>query len=1016
MPRVICDSVMPFVKEKIGITVDDLKKYTFQKLFEIENVQKCASDYKKDNTPPADGWVDDVWMYGAHKHYWFKACFTTPAAVDGTRLLLVADNGVRGHDAMNPQGILYLNGQMVQGLDTNHREAYLEPSTEYEMYIYFYTATFEAPIKFSFYVKQEYINVFDLYYDILTPYEAFSVINENTIEYIQTLKCLEQACNIVDLRAPFSKAFFESVDKARDYLEREFYSALCSAEGKPTVNCIGHTHIDVEWKWARAQTREKVQRSFCSLIALMEKYPEYKFTLSQPELYRYLKEEAPEKYEQVKALVKSGRFEPEGAMWVECDCNLVSGESFVRQLLHGKRFFKDEFDVDSKVLFLPDVFGYSAALPQILKKSGVDYFVTSKISWNETNKLPVDSFMWQGIDGSEIYSSFITSQIGQKDHKSERYSTYVAKIDAPFVMGTWDRYQQKEYNTNTLLTFGYGDGGGGPNREMLEKYLRLKRGLPGLPVAKNTFLLDALDAAYQEFSQNSKKLMKTPKWVGELYLEFHRGTYTSVAKNKKYNRKSEFALAKAESLSVIDSLVTGGKYDGDGLYAMWQKVLHNQFHDILPGSSIHEVYEGTDKDYARIFDFCADINKNKLHSIAKNVATDGGIFVYNPLGFEHRPIIKLDGKTVEVDSPVPAFGWCVVNNVKQTADVEISGFSAQNKYYSITLDQSGAITSVFDKTAQRETVKAGERANRFVAFEDKPYQYDAWELSDYYTQKPYPLDDAANIEPVTDGSRAGFKVTKRYMDSMITQCIWLYSDSRRIDFETTVDWHQKHQVLKVFFPVDVYTDKASYEIQFGHVTRPTHKNTSWDKARFEVCAHKWVDISENGYGVALLNDCKYGFSADGTTVSLTALKCASYPDPTADEGMHSFTYSLLAHSGSLYDAGVIKESYKLNQTAEAFAVKKQNGSLDDSFSLVSCDKENVIIETLKQSVDGSGVIVRMYESFGSRGDVTVTAPFKKCTLCDLMENEIKSVDIIDGKVTLPIKNFEIITLKFEEMI
>lgn len=1006
---------MPFVKEKIRITCGKLYEFSTTHVCNAENVESVECGFKTNNTPPCDCWEKRDYYVGAHKHFWIRGNFKTPPAEEGFTYILSVNTGIHGWDGTNPQGLLYLNGKMVQGLDINHTEAFLEPDTEYQFHNYFYMGIQEGPLKVNFEVVKRDIETDGLYFDMEVPYEALNVLNENSSEYVNTLSALEQAANIIDFRAPHSAEYKESIKAAREFLKTEFYEKLCTTEGKPVVHCIGHTHIDVEWQWARNQTREKIQRSFSTANALMEKYPEYLFTLSQPELYRYLKEEAPEKYEELKNLVAEGRWEPEGAMWVECDCNLSSGESFIRQILHGKKFFKDEFGKDSKVLFLPDVFGYSSALPQILKKSGIDYFVTSKISWNETNQLPVDSFMWQGLDGTEIYSSFITAQYGRKNHETERYTTYIGHLDPPHVMGAWDRYQQKEYNTNTIMTFGFGDGGGGPTRIMLEKQRRTEKGLPGIPVTKMNFILPMLQEAEKEFKENCKKLKRTPKWVGELYLEFHRGTYTSMAKVKRSNRKSEFMLGEAEAVSYAD-LIFGGDYDSDCFNKNWKKVLHNQFHDILPGSSIKEVYDGTDKDYAEIEEDLTGIIGGKLNSIAEKLNTNGGVMVYNPSGFARKGNVILNGKTVELKSEVSAFGWNVTDDLISESEVKINELTAENKYYKLTIDSAGRIVSLFDKTALREVIKAGEFANEFQAFEDYPYQYDNWELSDYYKSKMTVLDSEAEIEPIFDGSRSGFKVTKKYMDSTIVQKIWLYTETRRIDFENNIDWHNKHQVLKIAFPFDVHAGKATYEIQFGHVERPTHENTSWDSAKFEVCAHKWADISENGYGVSLLNDCKYGFNAEGSTLKLTALKSGDYPNPDADVGLHEFAYSLLPHTDSLYKAGVINEAYALNQPLHALKVKANNGEIAEQFSLVSCDRQNVIIETVKKAEDSDGMIVRMYEAFDSRATVNVTVAegFNKAYLCDMLENVIEELPLENSSVTLPIKNFEIVTLKFEQ--
>ena len=1005
---------MPKVAKKIQKTCELLKEFSVIPLFDVTGLEAVQCGYKEDNTPPASGWQPMTYLVGEHTHYWVRGKFRTPAAEPGYRYMLNFHTGVSGWDAMNPQGLLYLNGKMVQGLDTNHMEAFLEPDQEYEMHIYFYTGVAKGPFPLDITVVKLDPQTEGLYYDLEVPREALDFLNENTAEYQDTLSCLEQAVNLLDLRCPHSAEYDASILAARAFMADEFYGKLCSTEGKPVVHCIGHTHIDVEWQWARKQTREKMQRSFSSAKALMDKYPEYLFTLSQPELYRYLKEEAPEKYEELKELVAQGRWEPEGAMWVECDCNLVSGESFVRQILQGKKFFRDEFGKESRVLFLPDVFGYSASLPQILKKSGVDYFITSKISWNDTNTLPYDSFQWEGIDGTEIFTSFITSEPAQKNHESTRGTTYVSTITPSHVMGAWDRYQQKEFNKHTLLTFGFGDGGGGPTRLMLEMYERLKKGLPGLPVAKIDFVVPYLQAAEKEFMENSAKLHRMPKWVGELYLEYHRGTYTSQAKVKRGNRKSELALQKAEALSYTD-LFHGGSYDADGLYTSWRKVLHDQFHDILPGSSIEEVYQGTDEDYAKLGTWFNKTVSDKLAAISGRVSSDGGILVYNPLGFERGGSVTVDGKCVELTKPVPAFGWTVISAPDSDCSVQVSGLAAENPFYRVTLDEAGRIVSLFDKETDREVVLPGQAANEFQVFEDYSYEYDAWELSDYYKSKMTVLDSPAEIEAVTDGTRAGFRVTRKYMDSTIRQNIWLYSHSRRIDFDNDIDWHNKHQIMKVAFPIDVHTDRAAYEIQFGHVYRPTHENTSWDAAKFEVCAHKWMDVSENGYGVSLLNDCKYGFNTEGSTMKLTALKCPSYPDPHADEGNHVFSYALVPHCGSLYDAGIPKEAHSFNQPMESVRVAAGTGDLPAQFSMVSCDAPNVILETVKKAEVGDDMVVRMYEAHNSRCKATVTVPagFTAVCLCDLMENELEELPFDGHSVTVPAKNFEIITLKFK---
>ena len=662
-------------------TLNALKRSTYRYVSSVENVEFCKCGYKKNNEPPKEGYEPYTLttpLEGMDAHYWFRANIKTPSVAKGEYLVLRAITGREGlWDATNPQGLLYLNGKMIQGFDTNHTEAYLDAETEYTLHNYFHMGTVSGnPIRCEMEIYSVNSRVEKLYYDIKVPFDACEVLGDCD-DSLRMMTVLVDAVRLIDLRDTESDEFFASVERAIEFMQTEFYEKLCSTEGKPVVNCIGHTHIDVEWKWARAQTREKIQRSFSTAKSLMDKYPEYKFMLSQPELYRYLKEEAPEKYDELKALVAEKRWEAEGAMYLESDCNLTSGESLIRQIMHGKRFFRGELGVENRVLFLPDVFGYSAALPQILKKCGVEHFVTSKISWNDTNKMPYDAFIWEGIDGTELFTTFITEQDkGGINGKDVQRTTYVGYIKPSRVIGAWERFGEKEYCRQVLMTFGYGDGGGGPTKDMLENYRRLAKGLPGMPVTKMGFLADHLDTMKAQFDYNCNRTARVPKWVGELYLEFHRGTYTSIAKVKKGNRKSEFLLGNAEALSVTD-LYFGGSYDSDGLNKIWRKVLHNQFHDILPGSSIEEVYNNTDVDYKLIGEYGNKVVNEKLDAIASRISTDGGIMLYNPTGFERKAVYTVDGEYTESDDTVPAFGWCVLAPEKKSTRVSINGLCAE---------------------------------------------------------------------------------------------------------------------------------------------------------------------------------------------------------------------------------------------------------------------------------------------------------------------------------------------------
>lgn len=1006
-----------FFEDRMKVFFDTFKKYTcvYSKRIDGFMYKKCG--YKSDNKLPKidrsfkEFAPDERWGGKQDEHAWFFKKINIPKELIGKNVEIEISTASEhtGWDSINPQFIVYLDGKLVQGLDLNHREIFLDNAKKsYELYIYAYTGmNGDGWLEFNAEMKAYDEAARKLYYSLRVPFEVCEYLTPAEQPYIDIEKHITNAVNMLDLRMPNSSEFNKSVKAAQAYLDTEFYKNYCTPENVNAM-CIGHTHIDVAWLWTLAQTREKVQRSFATVIALMKKYPEYKFMSSQAQLYKYLKEECPELYKEVKKMVKAGRWEVEGAMWVEADCNLCSGESLVRQILYGKSFFKSEFGVDCKVLWLPDVFGYSAALPQILRKSGVDKFVTSKIGWNETNRIPYDTFWWKGIDGTDIFSYFLTAQDKRRGRPTATNTTYNAKLNPSQLQGGYDRYQQKDINNDILITFGYGDGGGGPVRKDLEYYNILKKGLTGVPKAKMEFAGTALE----RIKKRAEKNPKTPEWVGELYLEYHRGTYTSQAKNKRNNRKSEFLFENAETLSVMNEKLTKAKYPQKELSQAWEVILLNQFHDIIPGSSIKEVYEVSSKQYEQLRVSGNEISDNAYKSIISNVGTDGGIIVFNPNSFVGDGTVKIDGKTYTV-SGIPAKGYKVIKKPEIRGKVEVNENAIENDFFRLTFDEKGTITKLYDKRSGRNVLKKGARGNVITAYEDLPRDYDNWEISNYFRDKSWELNAVKSVKPIYDGARAGLEIKKTFLKSTLIQKIWLYDDIERIDFDTYIDWKQEHLVLKTAFPVDVNADKASYDIQFGSVERPTHYNTSWDAAKFEVCAHKYADLSEYGYGVSLINDCKYGHSIHDGVMELTMLKSGTYPDPTADKCEHYFTYSLYPHSGDYKQAGTIREAYFINNPMTAFKVKRQAGKLADEYSLVSVADDNVVIETVKKAEDGDGVIIRMYESFNKRTNTALTVgfDFKSVTVCDLMENDIKTLRTKSNQIPLTLNPFEIVTLK-----
>ncbi len=1002
-----------FIKDKIFQTLKQLDDRMVTELLPIENFEFIQCEYKQSEEMPSgdEAWRTfengQRWGEKIDSHYWFHKKITT----DYENMYLSVKTGREGQwDVCNPQFMVYADGELIQGMDVNHTEVLLNDKRTYDIYLYAYSGMKEGPVDFVVTLKKYDDAARKLYYDIKVPYDVCMLHDSDEKVYIDIFSYLDNTVNLIDFRERNTEAYNSSVKLALDYIETEFYGKFCSEEKcEATAVCIGHTHIDVAWLWTLAQTREKVLRSFATVIKLMKQFPEYKFMSSQAQLYKYVKEQSPELYADIKEMVRLGRWEVEGAMWVEADCNLSSGESLVRQIIFGKKFFKDEFDVDSKILWLPDVFGYSAALPQILIKSGVTKFVTSKISWSETNKMPYDTFMWQGIDGTEILSYFLTAQDKNMNGKPVNHTFYNAKLTPTQTQGAWDRYQNKDINDEVLITYGYGDGGGGPTEEMLETGRRLEKGIPGCVVAK-------FDTATEFLNRLEEKVMgnkNLPKWVGELYLELHRGTYTSMAKNKKYNRSCEFLYQTAETAASINKTLCNAEYPKQDLNNGWEIILLNQFHDIIPGSSIKEVYADSHRQYEEITALGNKILDNALENIAKNIKTDGGILVYNPLSFKNSGIVSLNGKKFFV-SDIPAKGYKVLKNIKAECSVTVEGNTIENKFFRVTLNGADII-SIYDKINEREVVKKGMKANVLRAFEDYPRCYDNWEITSYYKDKMWEVNDVEGIEAFNDGVCAGIKIKRRFLDSIIIQKICLYDSIPRIDFDTYIDWKQSHIILKALFPVDVHTSKATYDIQFGTVERPTHSNTSWDSAKFEVCAHKFADVSENGYGVSLMNDCKYGYSVEGSDMSLTLLKSGTYPNPDADKCEHSFVYSLYPHSGNYQQGNTVKEAYSLNVPMYAVEIEKQDGTLPEEYSFVSCSSKNVIVETVKAAENDNGTVLRMYEAEGTRTKFRLDFGFdvSKCYITDLPENKLDEVTVTDNTLELEIKPFEIITLLVE---
>ena len=1027
---------MQFLDKRVNVICNELKKLKVKQSFPVDNWKYKEGNYIRPEEAEADSipWEDfdcqTMHWYGLDRHYWFKTTYQVPKELDGKRMWLHVKTQIdEWDDAKNPQFLLFVNGVVTQGIDMNHREVLLSTSAkageELVLELQSYTGILHK--EFNLIVEMQEIDqdIEKLYYDLWVPLAAFSRMEEDDKNRRDIETILNNTINYLDLRTPYSDEFYATLKEASDYIDQALYTDMAGYKDI-IATCIGHTHIDVAWWWTVAQTREKVGRSFATVLKLMEEYPNYKFMSSQPQLYYFLKERYPELYEQVKERVKEKRWEPEGGMWVEADCNLTSGESLVRQFMHGKRFFKEEFGVDNKILWLPDVFGYSGALPQIMKKCGIDYFMTTKLAWNQFNKIPYDTMMWRGIDGTEVLTHLITT-LGVSQPIKDFFTTYNGMLHPDAIMGGWMRYQNKDINNDILISYGYGDGGGGPTREMIETSIRMEKGVKGIPCVRQEFARNYFD----ELAERVEGNRRLPVWEGEFYFEYHRGTLTSMGRNKRSNRKSELGLMDLELLSVLAEKMVA--YPTEELDAIWKLVLINQFHDILPGSSIKEVYDVTKAEYAEI----AEKLEKMIAERKKALAGSGdAITIFNTTGKERSDIVVLgptdaevlvdtEGNTYPIQQTkegavayvqnLPSKGYKSFTGAKAEKEAAlpftlVKDYQLETPFFTIKLDEQGMFTSIFDKENDREVIQEGQRANLIRMYEDKPIYFDNWDIDIYYTEKFWDVDQVEHMEWTEVGPvRAVLEIERKASKSTIRQKIIFYADSRRIEFSTHVDWKEHQTLLKVHFPVAVHTDEATFDVQFGNLTRKTHQNTSWDVARFESCGQKWMDLSEGHYGVSLLNDCKYGHSVKDSNMALTLIKSGTEPNPTTDQEEHDFTYAIYPHAEGWRQAQTVAEAYKLNQPL----LVETGTETKSAYSFASVDASNVIMETVKNAEDGEGTVIRMYESENSytKTKLTVNAEFKKAFICNLLEETESEAFVNGNEIEVVLKPYEVVTVK-----
>ena len=1020
--------------------------------------------HEKLHQPPETGYVPaiigDTW--GSEKEYcWFKGIYTVPEELADKQLFLFPLTGFREAllfvDGM-PGGIF--NKKITNHTFGGHYAIMISPGSKaqdtleialeaYAGHNFAGTQPFieEPPILFGYEIKDFLICtkdelICDAYFNLRTVMELALTTTDEFRQarlkncLIECHKTLYYAYDYVD-----EAIFRKHLEKANVLLKEALQ--VPNDEHSPVVSIIGHSHMDTAWLWEIDETIKKCARTYSNALSLMEQYPEYTFVQSSAFHGEWMRRHYPQLFEKMKSAVAAGRYEPNGGVWVECDCNITSGEFMIRQFLWGQQFTREHFNYTSNAFWLPDTFGYSAAIPQIMKGCGIDYFLTTKIDWNDTNQFPFDTFYWKGMDGTTVFSHFNRIHMyPSPDHINQTiYGT-----------NTHQGIAQKGVTNRRLLAFGLGDGGGGPEFEMIE-LARRSRNTKGIPRAEYQTVGDFMQQLEQE-------AVNPNTFKGELYLELHRGTLTSIALIKRQNRKAEQAIRDAEICIVRKAVKDRLPASDKSIRKHVETTLINQFHDILPGTSITEVNRRSYEEMAEVIAEARKVAAKHIPTSLENFGEDW-VTAVNTLSFPrtrvtlpYKPgktvadeisqlIVDMDGnKWMKVaNTNIPSMGgkafryvndkssWLMDKTLVNTDDdmlrhvgSEVKGLSIadssafhhdekqiETPFAKLELDDNGFITSFIDKRNNRQIKGDGYALNTFLVAEDTPYQWESWDIDADYEEKLEPAATLVSREVISEGAvelriRSTFSILEH---STIVQDMVFYSDSPRVDFETKIDWHHKHRLLKVAFDTNIFTNFARQEIQFGYAERPTTRNNTWEAAKFETLNHKYSDLSELNYGVSILNDCKYGISIHEGRMRLTLLKSGTKPDPTGDEGVHYVTYALLPHIGGFSAETVTRQAYDLNHppiVVEGFA---------ELPSFVEITAPNIILETIKPcEVEQQAFIVRLYECEGSwtSSGITFNLNVIKIEETNMLEETKQELSTDDMK-NLTFRPFEIKTLK-----
>ena len=1019
-----------------------IKSHIYPQAIPLTNWKIRESDLPDGQAPSLDDtrWPDfqvPFFWGGYDRTAWFRRELVIPPEFHEKPLVLRLEL---------PEALLFVNGKAFQGIDKNHTDVLLtekaKAGQKFQLAIQAYSGRTKEVSHFN------RADLAVLYRPAMEYYAGLSMLREMdkliapaTAESKEVREVLRKALIFVKYFKPDGEEYPNAIARGLRFLREAIETDLRSTIPS-TIHLVAQSHLDIVWLWNHQEGRRKSGRTFSTALRLLDEFPASLFSQSQAQLYEYVREDYPHLLEQIKQRVAEGRWEVLGSMWVEPDCNLPSGESLVRQILFGRRYFAQQLSADSLVAWLPDTFGFNAALPQILRKSGFKYFSTSKLTWNDTNAFPYNTFRWKGIDGSTIFTHFPSQDLE-------------ATLSFKDLSKTWERFQQKEQAPDLLHTFGYGDGGGGPTRDQIVRTTLLKS-VPTLPPARTATTLSF-------FQQAEAQSVEVPEVEGELYLEKHRGTYTTHAWVKRENRLAEGRLYNAELLSCLSYLsgrsATAKKYPVDPLASAWRLVLKNQFHDILPGSAIADAYDQARTDYRDAADLASTAIDKAMRSLTKRKSHPRGGYVFSV--FNTLPWSRID--YVEVTFPSTAKAFRITNNAgdqiayqllersrgrvrlllylervpamggrtitilpaeeppESSEPWKVTSRVVETPLFRVRLDRSGRISSLYDKRLRRDLVAKGARANVLQTFMDKPKEWETWDVDEECFGRKTEILRAKASRILQNGPLCSIlsHTWKSGNGSLIEQHMHLYHRLPRIDFRTSVRWVERQVFLKAAFPLNMNPHVATFEIPFGTIQRPARPKTPQDKAKFEVPAQQWADFSDQKLGVSLLNDSKYGYDARDGVLRLSLIRSPHYPHDTephkrtgdgfTDQGRHEFSYALLPHAGDWRQGETIRRAREFNQPL----LLLEGATLMSFPSFLTGIAPNIFVDAVKKAEDGKEIIVRLHEGHGQSCKATLQFGYTidQAFECDLMETVVKKLSSSRSKLPLKFSPYEIKTLK-----